>query len=92
VPDHIEPTKIKRSAFIAAASGYYLATVPDGGAALLRLSHANAYARLAEEGRRAAAAGRGGPQCRCRRIVTEATRREQRRCGRSRASAKARTG
>jgi len=79
VPDHIEPTKIKRSAFIAAASGYYLATVPDGGAALLRLSHANAYARLAEEGRRAAAAaadGRGGDAAN---IVTEATRREQRR-------------
>ncbi len=29
--DNIEPTKIKRSAFIAAASGYYLATMPDQG-------------------------------------------------------------
>ncbi len=29
LPDNIEPTKIKRSAFIAAASGYYLATMPD---------------------------------------------------------------
>ena len=79
VPDHIEPTKIKRSAFIAAASGYYLATVPDGGAALLRLSHANAYARLAEEGRRAAAAAAEGRSADAARIVTEATRREQRR-------------
>jgi aminopeptidase YwaD len=79
VPDHIEPTKIKRSAFIAAASGYYLATVPDGGAALLRLSHANAYARLAEDGRRAAAAAAEGRRADAANIVTEATRREQRR-------------
>jgi hypothetical protein len=53
--DNIEPTKIKRSAFIAAASGYYLATMPDRGVSLLRLSNANAHARLAEDGRRAAA-------------------------------------
>jgi len=55
LPDNIEPTKIKRSAFIAAASGYYLATMPEHGAALLRLSYANAHERLAEDGRRAAA-------------------------------------
>ena len=55
LPDNIEPTKIKRSAFIAAASGYYLATMPDHGAALLRLTYANAHARLAEDGRRAVA-------------------------------------
>jgi hypothetical protein len=55
LPDNIEPTKIKRSAFIAAASGYYLATMPDHGAALLRLSYANAHQRLGEDGRRAAA-------------------------------------
>src|SRR4029079_19183210 len=55
VADNIEPTKIKRSAFIAAASGYYLATIPDRGAALLRLAYANAHARLAEDGVRAAA-------------------------------------
>ncbi|HET6897487.1 MAG TPA: DUF4910 domain-containing protein, partial [Vicinamibacteria bacterium] len=79
VPDHIEPTKIKRSAFIAAASGYYLATMPDGGAALLRLSYANAYARLAEEGRRAAAAAADGRRADAANIVTQATRREQRR-------------
>jgi aminopeptidase YwaD len=54
-PDNIEPTKIKRSAFIAAASGYYLAAMPDHGAALLRLSYANAHERLAEDGRRAVA-------------------------------------
>src|SRR4051794_10947731 len=53
--DNIEPTKIKRSAFIAAASGYYLATMPDGGASLLRLSLVNAQGRLAEDGRRATA-------------------------------------
>src|SRR3954471_15488186 len=57
VADNIEPTKIKRSAFIAAASGYYLATMPDRGAALLRLSYANAHARLAEDARRAAVLG-----------------------------------
>ena len=53
-PDNIEPTKIKRSAFIAAASGYYLATMPDHGVSLLRLTYANAHERLAEDGRRAA--------------------------------------
>ena len=53
IADNIEPTKIKRSAFIAAASGYYLATLPDHGAALLRLSYASAHERLAEDGRRA---------------------------------------
>ncbi len=53
--DNIEPTKIKRSAFIAAASGYYLATMPDHGASLLRLTYANAHERLAEDGRRASA-------------------------------------
>ena len=53
--DNIEPTKIKRSAFIAAASGYYLATMPDHGESLLRLSYADAHERLAEDGRRAIA-------------------------------------
>jgi aminopeptidase YwaD len=79
VPDHIEPTKIKRSAFIAAASGYYLATMPDHGASLLRLGYPNAYGRLAEDGRRAAAAaadGRGGEAAN---IVTQGRLREQRR-------------
>ena len=55
LPDNIEPTKIKRSAFIAAASGYYLASMPDHGASLLRLSYANAHERLAADARRAVA-------------------------------------
>jgi aminopeptidase YwaD len=55
LPDNIEPTKIKRSAFIAAASGYYLATMPDRGESLVALSYANAQERLAEDGRRAIA-------------------------------------
>src|SRR3979411_2967677 len=55
VTDNIEPTKIKRSAFIAAAGGYYLATMPDHSTGLLRLSLASAQERLAEDGRRAAA-------------------------------------
>jgi aminopeptidase YwaD len=78
-PDNIEPTKIKRSAFIAAASGYYLATLPDHGASLLRLSYANAYARLAEDGRRAAAMAAGGSSAEATNIVTQALGREQRR-------------
>ncbi len=53
LPDNIEPTKIKRSAFIAAASGYYLARMPDGGRSLLQLSYANALERLAADARRA---------------------------------------
>src|SRR6185436_16489548 len=62
VADNIEPTKIKRSAFIAAASGYYLATMPDRGASLLRLAAANAHQRLAEDGRRAVAMAVAAPQ------------------------------
>jgi hypothetical protein len=80
VVDNIEPTKIKRSAFIAAASGYYLATLPDRGAALLALSYANAYQRLAEDGRRAAAMAqdRSGPRDAAV-IVSQGVLREQRR-------------
>ncbi|PYQ49072.1 MAG: hypothetical protein DMF78_19475 [Acidobacteria bacterium] len=76
-PDNIEATKIKRSAFIAAASGYYLATMPDHGASLMRLSYANAYGRLAEDGRRAAAMAAGGSSAEAANIVTQALRREQ---------------
>src|SRR4051812_35322006 len=80
IADNIEPTKIKRSAFIAAASGYYLATMPDHGSALIRLSYANAHARLAEDGRRAvamsAADTRGGDAAN---IVAQGLLREQRR-------------
>lgn len=55
LPANIEPTKMKRSAFIAAASAYYLATMADRGESLVALSFANAQARLAEDGRRAVA-------------------------------------
>jgi aminopeptidase YwaD len=79
VPDNIEPTKIKRSAFIAAASGYYLATMPDHGAALIRLSYANAYQRLAEDGRRAAAMASEGRGAEAGNLVRQALLREQRR-------------
>ena len=79
VPDNIEPTKIKRSAFIAAASGYYLAAMPDHGASLLRLSYANAHARLGEDGRRAMAMAADSRQADAANIVAQALRREQRR-------------
>jgi aminopeptidase YwaD len=78
VADNIEPTKIKRSAFIAAASGYYLATMADHGAALLRLTYANAHERLAEDGRRALALANTNA-VEAANIVTQAVRREQRR-------------
>jgi hypothetical protein len=79
VPDNIEPTKIKRSAFIAAASGYYLATMPDRGVSLLRLTYANAHARLAEDGVRAAAMASAGRPVEAANIVAQAVGREQRR-------------
>jgi aminopeptidase YwaD len=78
--DNIEPTKIKRSAFIAAASGYYLATMPDRGEALAALSAVNAYERLAEDGRRAVAMARQPGRGRdAANIVVQGLRREQRR-------------
>jgi hypothetical protein len=80
LPDNIEPTKIKRSAFIAAASGYYLATMPDHGAALLRLTYANAHERLAEDGRRASAmASNTARAVDAINIVNQGLQREQRR-------------
>jgi aminopeptidase YwaD len=80
IADNIEPTKIKRSAFIAAASGYYLATLPDHGAALIRLSYANAHARLAEDGRRAVAMSVADPHSGdAANIVAQGLLREQRR-------------
>src|SRR5580765_8445106 len=80
LPDNIEPTKIKRSAFIAAASGYYLATMPDHGAALLRLTYANAHERLAEDGRRASAmASDTARAADAINIVNQGLQREQRR-------------
>jgi hypothetical protein len=77
--DNIEPTKIKRSAFIAAASGYYLATMPDEGGSLLRLTYANAHARLAEDGLRAAAMAAAGNAAEAANIIAHAVGREQRR-------------
>jgi aminopeptidase YwaD len=79
VADNIEPTKIKRSAFIAAASGYYLATMPDHGASLIRLSYANANARLGEDGVRAVTMAIGGRSVDASNIVSQAMKREQRR-------------
>ncbi len=80
LPDNIEPTKIKRSAFIAAASGYYLATMPDHGAALLRLTYANAHERLAEDGRRASAMAADAARAEdAANIVNPGLQREQRR-------------
>jgi aminopeptidase YwaD len=77
--DNIEPTKIKRSAFIAAASGYYLAAMPDHGASLLRLSYANAQERLGEDGRRAMAMAADNRPAEAANIVSQALRREQQR-------------
>jgi len=82
VVDNIEPTKIKRSAFIAAASGYYLATMPDHGASLLRLSYANAIARLAEDQQRAlvvALGDNGAAGQEAHNILAQGLLREQRR-------------
>jgi hypothetical protein len=80
VADNIEPTKIKRSAFIAAASGYYLATMPDKGESLLALSYANAHERLAEDGRRAVAMAADSARRRdASNIVAQGVLREQRR-------------
>jgi aminopeptidase YwaD len=78
--DNIEPTKIKRSAFIAAASGYYLATMPDRGESLLALSYANAHQRLAEDGRRAVAMAQDRTHAHdAAVIVSQGVLREQRR-------------
>jgi aminopeptidase YwaD len=80
LPDNIEPTKIKRSAFIAAASGYYLATMPDQGRALLSLCAADAQARLAEDARRALArAGAGYARDEAAGVIAQGVLREQRR-------------
>ena len=50
------PTGLDRASFIAAASAYFLATLPNAGAEAL-LSHltVGAHARLAEDGRKAVA-------------------------------------
>jgi aminopeptidase YwaD len=79
IADNIEPTKIKRSAFIAAASGYYLATMPDHGASLLRLCYANAIGRLAEDTRRALVTASNGNSVEAHNIIVQGRLREQKR-------------
>jgi aminopeptidase YwaD len=79
VADNIEPTKIKRSAFIAAASGYYLASTPDQGTSLLRLSAANAHGRLADDARRAAALVAANQRGEAANLLRQGVLREQRR-------------
>ena len=79
VADNIEPTKIKRSAFIAAASGYYLATMPDHGTSLLRLSVANAQGRLADDARRAATLVAANQRDEAANLLRQGVEREQRR-------------
>ena len=80
--DNIEPTKIKRSAFIAAATGYFLATFPNSGAEAL-LSHltVGAHARLAEDARKVVAQmGMGQrPSGEVLNTVAQGIEREQRR-------------
>lgn len=80
--DNIEPTKLKRAAFIAAATGYFLATFPNGGAEAL-LSHlmVGAHARVAEDARRAVAQmGQSQrPSAEILNIVAQGIEREQRR-------------
>ncbi len=79
LPDNIEPTKIKRSAFIAAASGYYLATMPDRGESLVALSYADAQARLGEDARRAATLSAAGQPAEAANLIGQSVLREQRR-------------
>ena len=83
VVDNIEPTKLKRSAFIAAASGYYLATMPDHGTSLLKLSYANAFERMAQDQRRAQVMASDGhavdARSEARNIVEQGLLREQKR-------------
>jgi aminopeptidase YwaD len=85
--DNIDATKIKRSAFIAAASGYYLALAPTderSASALLDLTIAGAETRLAEDARRAAArradaSNRGSTILESATVLAIAIDREQRR-------------
>jgi aminopeptidase YwaD len=56
VPDNLDPTKMRRAIFIAAASGWYLATFPAGGDPEPYLD-ASRRERAAETSRRIAAGG-----------------------------------
>jgi hypothetical protein len=75
LPDNIEATKIKRSAFIAAASGWYLANLTTAQLPLLNLVYVNAIGRLGEEGRRAQTLGEADKL----NLIDQATDRERRR-------------
>jgi hypothetical protein len=86
IADNVDPTKIKRSAFIAAASGYFLATLGAPAAftdaALPYLVLGGAMRRLGAAVERSSvhAFGAGGAAAREAAVVaSEATRREERR-------------
>ena len=82
VVSNIEPTKLKRAAFISAATGYFLATFPNSGSEAL-LSHlvVGAHARVAEDARRAVAQMGAGQRAsgEVLNILTQGIEREQRR-------------
>jgi aminopeptidase YwaD len=85
VADHVNPTKIKRAAFIAAASGYFLANLnaPSGpsDAAFPYLVLAGAMRRMAEALERSSVKMWGTPDAarEAMVVVSEARRREERR-------------
>jgi aminopeptidase YwaD len=56
LPDNLDPTKMRRAMFIAAASAWYLANYPAGDSALSAV-HPGQLERAAETARRAAAGG-----------------------------------
>jgi aminopeptidase YwaD len=59
LPDNLDPTKMRRAIFIAAASGYYLAN-PGTGQGLFAAVRAGALERAAETERRVEALSAGG--------------------------------
>jgi hypothetical protein len=77
-PANIDPTKMKRSAFIAAASGYFLARAGASEArALADEVFARALARVPLEYARAMAAARGGSDDEARNIISESLEMDQ---------------
>ncbi len=78
--DSIEPTKIKRSMFLAAASGYYLATIDREHEPLLSYLLAGAHRRLADDARRAGAmVAKGDDGEEAANLLARSIEREQRR-------------
>jgi hypothetical protein len=59
VPENLDPTKLRRAMFIAAASGYFLAN-PGNGGGVLDAVRAGSLERAAETERRVAALRAGG--------------------------------